>query len=146
MVPPGINLKLRLTLREGTVYYFTERTLTSAKPHYFIVVNADPLAQQVLLLSVVTSKVEEVKRRRADCLATLVELGPENFGVLTKSSIVDCNSLKTIPIAEFNARFVRDEIRCFDKDLPLALRKALRRAIHASDILADELKALVTGP
>jgi hypothetical protein len=146
LAPRGIDLKLRLTLREGSVYYFTERTLTSAEPHYFIVVNAHPLTQQVLLLSVVTSKVEEVKRRRANCLATVVELSPENFEVLTKLSIVDCNSLKTIPLPEFNERFVRQEIRCFDKDLPLVLRKALRRAIHASNILADELKALVAQP
>ncbi len=143
MAPSGIDLKLRLTLREGTVYYFTERTLTSAEPHYFIVVNSDPLTQQVLLLSVVTSKVEEVRHRRAECLATVVQISPKDFDVLTKLSIVDCNSLKTIPLAEFNERFVRNEIRCFDKDLPLVLRKALRRAIHASNILAGELKALV---
>lgn len=146
MPPPGIDLTLRLSLREGSVYYFTERTLTSAEPHYFIVVNADPLTQQVLLLSVVTSKVEEVKRRRADCLATVVELSPKDFDVLTKLSIVDCNSLKTIPLTEFNERFTRKEIRCFDKDLTLVLRKALRRAIHASRIVADELKALVAQP
>lgn len=143
MVPPDIDSKLRLTLREGSVYYFTERTLTSALPHYFIVVNAEPVAQQLLLLSVVTSKVEEVRRRRAERLDTLVEISPEIYDILTKPSIVDCNSLKTIPLAEFNARFVRGEIACFDKDLPGALRKALRRAIHASDILAEELKALV---
>lgn len=65
--PPAFDLTVRLSLREGSVYYFTERTLTSADPHYFIVVNSDPLTRQVLLLSVVTSKVEEVKRRRADC-------------------------------------------------------------------------------
>lgn len=146
MPPPGIDLKLRLSLREGSVYYFTERTLTSTQPHYFIVVNADPLTQQVLLLSVVTSKVEEVKRRRADSLATVVELFPKDFDVLSKLSIVDCNSLKTIPLAEFNERFVRSEIRCFNKDLPLVLRKALRRAIHASNIVADELKGLVAQP
>jgi hypothetical protein len=146
LAPPRTDLKLRLTLREGTVYYFTERTLTSAEPHYFIVVNSDPLTQQVLLLSVVTSKVDEVKRRRADRLETLVELSPRDFDVLTKRSIVDCNSLKTIPLAEFNQRFLRKEIRAFAKDLPLVLRKALRRAIHASTIIADELKALVAEP
>ena len=43
-------------------------------------------------------------------------------------------------------RFVRKEIRCFDKDLPVALRKALRKAIHASAILAAEMKALVAKP
>jgi hypothetical protein len=41
----SIDLKLRLTLREGSVYYFAERHLTSPEPHYFIVVNSDPLAQ-----------------------------------------------------------------------------------------------------
>jgi hypothetical protein len=146
LAPPGLDLKLRLSLREGSVYYFTERTLTSPEPHYFIVVNAHPLTQQVLLLSVVTSKVEEVKHRRANCLATVVELSPKDFDILTRLSIVDCNSLKTIPLAEFNERFVRKEIGCFQKDLPLVLRKALRRAIHTSNIIADELKVLVAPP
>ena len=146
MVPPGIDAKLRLTLREGSVYYFVERSLTSAEPHYFIVVNFEPLTQQVLLLSVVTSKVAEVKSRRSDSLETIVEISPDAFDVLKKASVIDCNYLKTIPLAEFNDRFVRKEIRCFDKDLPLVLRKALRRAIYASNIVADELKALVANP
>jgi hypothetical protein len=66
--------------------------------------------------------------------------------VLKKPSIVDCNDLKQVPLAEFNARFVRGEVRCFGKDLPVALRKALRRAIHASNILTAEVKALVARP
>jgi len=142
----GIDLKLRLTLREGSVYYFEERHLTSREPHYFIVVNSDPLARQVLLLSVVTSQVEAVKLRRKNCLETLVELTPDNFGVLKEPSIVDCNDLKQVPLAEFNMRFVRKEIKCFDRDLPVPLRKALRKAIHASTILAAEMKALVARP
>jgi hypothetical protein len=142
----GIDLKLRLTLREGSVYYFAERSLTSPEPHYFIVVNSDPLAQQVLVLSVVTSQVENVKLRRKACPETLVELAPEVFGVLKKPSIVDCNDLKQVPLADFNARFVRKEIRCFDQDLPAASRRALRRAIHASAILPGEVKALVAKP
>ena len=59
---------------------------------------------------------------------------------------MDCNDLKQVPLAEFNARFVRKEIRCFDKDLTAALRKALRKAIHASTILSAEVKALVAKP
>lgn len=146
MAGQGIDLKLRFTLREGSVYYFAERHLTSSEPHYFIVVNSDPLAQQVLVLSIVTSQVEYVKLRRKACPETLVELAPDIFDVLKKPSIVDCNDLKQIPLAEFNARFVRREIRCFDKDLPVALRKAMRKAIYASTILAAEMKALVARP
>lgn len=142
----GVDLTLRLTLREGSVYYFAERALTSPEPHYFIVVNSDPLAQRVLLLSVVTSQVESVKLRRQACPETLVELDPAVFGVLKKPSIVDCNDLKQVALADFNARFVRQEIKCFGQDLPAALRRALRRAIHASAILPGEVKALVAKP
>ncbi|MBI2926496.1 MAG: hypothetical protein HYY24_12445 [Verrucomicrobia bacterium] len=142
----GIDTTLRLTLREGSIYYFAERHLTSPEPHFFIVVNSDPLAQQVLVLSVVTSQVESVKLRRRACPETLVELGPGIFDVLRKPSIVDCSDLKQIPLLEFNARFVRREIHYFHKDLPLALRKAMRKAIHASKIVPAEVKAFVAGP
>ena len=142
----GIDLKLRMSLREGSVYYFTDRSLTSPEPHYFIVVNADPLRQEVLLLGVCSSKVAEVKARRKDFPETIVEIAPQKLDVLKKLSIVDCNDLKQVRLAEFNARFVRKEIEYFDKDLPAVLRNALRKAIHASKILPDEIKALVPKP
>lgn len=146
MAGEKIDFKLSLSLREGTVYYFAHHTLSSAEPHYFIVVNSDPIKQKVLLLSVVTSQVEKVKLRRKACLETVVEMTQADFNVLTKPSIVDCNDLKEIPLATFNAQFAANKIKYFDKDLPLVLRKALRKAIHASIVLSDELKALVTKP
>ena len=76
-------------------------------------------------------------------LETLVELVPSDFVVLKKPSIVDCNDLKQIPLAEFNARFARQEIRRFGQDLPASLRRALRKAVHASAILPGGVKALV---
>lgn len=106
MARPKISTTLRLTLREGAVYYFPNRSLTSPEPHYFIVVNSDPLSQTVLLLAVVTSQVEAVKLRRADCRETLVEISPDEFKVFTKNSIIDCNDLKVVGLAEFNERFV----------------------------------------
>jgi hypothetical protein len=141
-----IDPKLRLTLREGSVYYFTERSLTSLESHYFVVVNSNPLAQGLLLLGVVTSKVAKVKQRRRDIPETLVEISPQDFSILRKLSIVDCNDLKQVQLIEFNERFVRNQIRYFDKDLPAPLRIALRKAIHASPIVPDEMKILVAKP
>lgn len=146
MVPPGIDAKLRLTLREGSVYYFTHRSLTSPEPHYFIVVNADPLKQEVLLLGVCTSKVAGVRQRRRAFPETIVEISPQAFDVLRKLSIVDCNDLKQVRLVEFNARFLRGEIDYFDKDLPVSLRNALRKAIHASRMVPGEIKALIAPP
>jgi hypothetical protein len=141
-----IDPKLRLTLREGSVYYFTERSLTSAEPHYFVVVNSNPIGQELLLLGVVTSKVAEVKQRRRDSAESLVEISPRDFEIFRKLSIVDCNDLKQIQLVEFNGRFLRNEICYFDKDLPASLRNAVRRAIRASPIVPDEIKALVAKP
>lgn len=146
MAPGGIDFKLRVSLREGSIYYFGDRQLTSELSHYFIVVNSDPLTQLVLVLSVVTSQLESVKRRRKKCPETLVELGPDLIKVLRKPSIIDCNDLKQIPLAAFNERFVAKEIQYFDNDLPADLRRAIRRAIHASTIVLPEVKALIAAP
>jgi hypothetical protein len=105
-----------------------------------------PIAQELLLLGVVTSKVAEVKQRRRDCPGTVVEISPRDFEIFTKLSIVDCNDLKQVLLVEFNTRFVRNEIRYFNKDLPIPLREALRGAIHASPIVPDEMKILVAKP
>jgi hypothetical protein len=143
----GIDAALRLTLREGSIYYFVDRALTSAEPHFFFVINSQPLTQQVLVLGICTSKVAEVKARRRDCPECLVELDMKDLpGVLKKPSIVDCNTPRSVPLAEFNTRFVRKEIRYFDKDLPEHLRKAMRAAIHASKLVPAEIKALITAP
>jgi hypothetical protein len=141
-----VPLELRVSLREGSIFYFQERKLTSAEPHFHIVVN-DPLSQQLLLLTVVTSKIEKVKFRRRDCLDTLVELGPSDLpAILNEPSIVDCNSLTRITLDEFCERWNAKEIETFAQDLPVPLRHALRSAIHASEILSDELQALVAKP
>jgi hypothetical protein len=65
---------------------------------------------------------------------------------MPSSSIVDCNDLKQVRLVDFKARFVRNEIRYFDKDLPIPLHAVLRRAIHASPIVPDEMKILVAKP
>lgn len=140
------DIKLSLSLREGSVYYFPHHSLSSPEPHYFIVVNSNPLTQKVLLLAVVTSQLDKVKLRRKACPDTLVELDPTSFDVLTKPSIVDCNDLKEIPLPEFNANFVAKRTRYFEKDLPLPLRRALRKAIHASIVISNEQKAMVSKP
>jgi hypothetical protein len=132
-----------LGLREGSIYYFVERRVTSPESHYFIVVNHDPLTQRVLLLAVLTSNIRDAKRRRASSLGTLVEFTPAASNVFTKECVADCNDLMDIPLIEFNERFVAGEIKYFDKDLSLDDRRALRKAIHASDLVAPEMKALV---
>ena len=146
MPEPKIDLRLRLGLREGSVYYFVDRRLTSPEPHYFIVVNRDPLSQRVVFLTVLTSNVRDARLRRANYLETLVEFTPSKSNAFTKHCVADCNQLFDMSLHEFNERFIAGKIVYFDKDLSQDERRRLRAAIHASPVLPAEIKAFVALP
>jgi hypothetical protein len=140
----GLDTTLRLTLREGAIYYLQDRSMTSPEPHYCIVVNCEPLNQEILLLAVCSSKVSKVRAFRKSVPDTLVEIGPTQLpGVLSEPSIVDCNSPISVTLHEFNLRFLRKEIKYFGLDVPESVCDSLCRAIQASVVVADPLKALV---
>ncbi len=141
---PEVPWELRLTLRPGSVYYFTERALTSAEPHFFIVVNRDPVGSEVLLLTVITSQVEKVKRFRRDLPGTLVELDPGLYDELRKPSVVDGNSIFTKSLDEFVDLFSRKEIR-HHKDIPASLLADIQSAILESPLVTPDEKARITA-
>jgi len=138
-----VPLELRLTLRPGTVYYFQHRALTSVEPHYFIVVNSDPLHDQALLLAVASSRVQSVRqRRRFMPPETLVEISPIEYDEFRLPSIVDCNRVFRKSLAEL----VQDHQRGLLKpknDLPSELLTRIQAGVKASPLVEEEAKALI---
>ena len=142
-----IPLELRLTLRAGTVYYLEHRDLDSAEPHYFIVLNSDPLTQRVLLMSVVTSKLEKQKRRiqrSGHPPETLVVLDPKDYSELTQKSCVNCNRVFSKPLAELVAQL--STFRKKPLDLPQDLLEQIIHGVKASPEVAEEEKDLLRKP
>jgi len=137
-----VPAELRLTLRSGSVYYFVDRGLTSREPHFFIVVNREPLRDELLLLTVVTSQVEKVKRVRRMLPDTLVELSPILYDELTKDSMVDCNHVFSRTMKEFVELFEQREIR-HHKDIPKELLEKIREAIRNSPLVSLASKSLL---
>lgn len=133
---------LKLTLRAGSVYYFQERKLTSPEPHYFIVVNQEPFARQLLVLTVVSSKVDNVKRLRQGLPWTLVEIGPKDYDELKVPSVVDCNVVFNKALSELAEKIQRKEV-VYKKDLPPNILNAIRLGIKASPLVEDEIKRLL---
>ena len=99
---PGEPLptELRLGLRAGSVFYFQSRELTSEKPHFFVVVNRDPLRSELLLLTIVTSNIPDVRTRNRSRMETVVEITPREYSEFTKHSAIDCNVVLEKPLAE----------------------------------------------
>ncbi|MDA0767605.1 MAG: hypothetical protein O3A92_12375 [Verrucomicrobia bacterium] len=140
-----IPLEIRLSLRQGTVYYMAERQLTSIEPHYFVVVNREPLRDRVLLLLVVTSQVEKARQRVARKTLpaeTLVEIRQTEYGAFSKDSCVDCNKVFTKSLEELCQQWTRKEIRG-EIDLPPILLGQLVRGVQASPLVTGDEKSKV---
>ncbi|MEZ5324041.1 MAG: hypothetical protein R3F19_03140 [Verrucomicrobiales bacterium] len=132
-----VPFEIRLSLRCGTVYYMAERSLTSVRPHYFIVVNADPLGDELLLLTIASSQIDTVKRRRAkEPPETVVEIPEADYAEFTKDSIVDCNQVFTRSLSELCAQWGRKEIVA-KMDLPEEILKKLQRGVLDSRLVSE---------
>ena len=140
---PEVPLELRLTLRAGTVYYFQHRELTSPEPHYFIVVNTDPLHDQVLLLAVASSKVANVRERRRQMPAeTVVEISPTEYAEFRVPTVVDCNRVFRKSLTEL----IDDRKRGLVKpknDLPREALLRIQTGIKTSPLVEEEAKMLI---
>ncbi len=96
MIDPAPTLKE--TIREGSVFYFVEETFaTTDEPHYFVVLNHDPVSAKLLIMVCASTKTFHVKLRSiANPNSTLVEVTPRECVFLKKNSIFVITPLRNI--------------------------------------------------
>ncbi|HEV2046071.1 MAG TPA: hypothetical protein VGQ95_05685 [Chthoniobacterales bacterium] len=142
MPDDSLPLELRLGLRAGSVYYFQSRELTSPEPHFFVVVNRDPIGTKRVFLTIVTSKVEAVRRRNRDRPETFIEISPTDYDELTVHSAIDCNVVVEKPLSELAGMVQRKEVR-YHRHLPPEIFTKLKAGIDASPVVEDEIRELL---
>lgn len=142
MPPDKLPLELKLGLRAGSVFYFHARELTSVEPHFFVVLNRDPLGKDLLLLTVFTSQIDKVRLRNRERPATVVEFGPNDYTPLDRPTAVDGNVILRRSVGEM-ADLVRRKAVGYHPDLPPALLDRIRSAALASPVIEDEDKDLI---
>lgn len=138
----AIPMNLRLSLKAGCVYYFVDRGTTSSEPHYFVVVNKDPIGSKVLILTIITSNIDRVRRVRRTASQSIVEFGPTEYTVLKVPSIVDCNVPFERDLSDFAERWQRQEIEECSRISDVLLAR-LVSAVLASELVSDEIKNLL---
>jgi hypothetical protein len=137
-----LPLNLRLSLKAGCVYYFVDRGTTSEEPHYFVVLNKDPIGNKILILSIITSNIGRVFRMRRTAPESIVEFGPTEYTVLSVPSIVDGNVVFERDLSDFVERWTRQEIKeCLRISDVLLTR--LISAVLASELVSAEVKSLL---
>jgi hypothetical protein len=139
-----LPLELRLGLRAGSVFYFQAREMLSEKPHFFVVVNADPLRDELLLLTVFTSQIDKVRQRNRERPETVVEFGPADFAPLDRPTAVDGNVIVRRSLSEMADLVRRKEIG-YHPDLSPELLGRIRAALLSSPVIEDEDKELIRG-
>lgn len=137
-----LPLQLKLGLRAGSVFYFQARELLSEKPHFFVVVNANPLLDELLLLTVFTSQIEKVRQRNREHPETVVEFGPNEFEPLDRPTAVDGNVIVRRSLSEIADLAIRKQI-AYHPDLPANLMERIQNAILSSPVIEDEDKELI---
>jgi len=139
-----LPLELKLGLRTGSVFYFRARELTSDLPHFFVVLNQNPLEEKLLLLTVFTSQIDKVRLRNRERPHTVVEFGPEDYGPLVRPTAVDGNVILRRSPSEM-VDLVRRKEMVYHVDLPAPLLERLREALLGSPVIDDEDKDLIRG-
>lgn len=126
------DVRIKASIRPGSVYYFpSERLRGSTEPHYFVVINVDPVAEEVILLVCASSHVDTALRIHKADLETIVLVGPHEYPVFSHQSVFNCNDVFPHTIDDLVGRLARGELS-MEREMDLRLVDKLRRAAVAS--------------
>ncbi len=140
-IPPEV--KIKGTLKSGSVYYFEDDSLTSAEPHYFIVLNQNPSDDLLLLLVCSSSQITKVKIRNANNPpSTLVELSPKDYSDFTRNSIIDCNRVFPRSLNELIKKLAEGKLK-IKADLSSPIVAILRQGVLDSTMVEESLKRIL---
>jgi hypothetical protein len=142
-IPPKV--KISSTIKPGSAYYFIGTNFQSTEPHYFVILNKDPLSSMSLIVVNATSKVskrEAYITSRNLPTETLVKVTRAECSFLKIDSAFDCN----YP-GEYTPQELIDccntSVFEYKGDVSDAILKKLQKGLLASPLVKKESKKLV---
>lgn len=137
---------LSKTIQQGSVYLFIEDSHKDRIPHYFVILNKNPLEDDEFVFVLATSKVEKKRRIRLAMLklptTTLVETDGAECAFLTKPTIFDCNELtKFTPSALIDK--LQSKLFRHIGHVPEQILTKLIKGVTDSPLIDEELKELI---
>lgn len=137
-VPPDVAIKA--TIRPGSVYFFRNESLSSSYPHYFIVINIDPISEKTIILVWASSQIANVKKRRQNCPPeTLVQIMPNQYLDFMYPSIVDCNRFHEETLEKLIERLSAKQLQ-LKTEMDMLLVEQLRQGLLASRLIPGRIK------
>lgn len=120
----------------GAVLKFKLDGFTSDLPHYFIILNHNPITDSFILLACCSSKVERTKHinRSADS-CTLVDIPANYFDFITEPTIINCNSTLEVKLSEIERKFNSNQLH-LENEVPITFLNKLRTGVLKSDLVS----------
>ncbi len=136
---------IRLTLKGGAVYYFVEDSFVGKGPHYFVVLNKQPIADDGLVfVCAVTLDIDAVTRveRMGYARETLIDVTSADYALFTRPTLFDCNNIVVQPINVLVEKMEAGELLVKDRVSETVLVK-LRQGVIASRHVSEKIKKLI---
>lgn len=142
-----IELAVSALLKQGNVFYFVEPTYQSKDPHNFVLLNKEPSKEKNIIFVGATSKVDSVRRLRAqEPPETLVLIDPSDYKDFTCPTLFDCNRYIERSFPEV-VRLIKQEKRVKPRDgIGNAILDKLIKGILASRLVPPRIKNEVKAP
>ena len=139
-IPPEI---IRASIKTGSVYYFTEDSFSTSDPHYFVVLNCNPLTDEVIILVCASSQIQKTLKRRSYCAPeTFVIVTPEEYEDFSEITIFDCNRTINRTIDDIVKKY-SDGALNIKTEMNETLVSKLKHAVLASRQIEPRIKAFL---
>jgi len=139
------DIAIKSILKPGSVFYFIEESFPSQEPHYFVVLNHEPLTENLLLMVNATSNVADRRKWVARVglpAKTLVEANHSKCNFLDKESVFNCNSPIIRPLQTLIEKY-EDSKLGLKGNVTTAVLEELRQGIVASPLVDNNTKKMI---
>lgn len=139
-----------ICIEQGSVYHYRLDTVNhDGTPYsgdrFFIVLNANPKSDTVVVMTTITTKVEKqekIIKKSGESPDTLVKISKRDFSHLSEGSAVNCNRIYEISLTELVEK-IRNGGKVFHKKLPKDIVSALVSGALKSRQVSNEYKKLM---
>ena len=137
--------KITSRIQEGSVFYFSDDKFFRDIPHYYIVLNKNPLKDIVLILIFATTfnanrymQIENSPYPES----TYITLTPKKCPVLKKISLFDCNFVLERGIDVIISKFSTGQLK-ISGNVDIDILNNLRDGVFRSPAVAEKVKKLL---
>ena len=144
-IPP--NVRILVTIKTGSVYYFEEEELSSDEPHYFVVLNQNPRTEEFLILVCASSQVEkrkQIAQRLGFPSETQVIISPSEYPLFSKDTIIDCNRVFEKTSQTLIEKLEQNKLKVCTEMMPDGILQKLIGGVLASSQISGKIKQMLS--